>query len=751
MTIVDYSEIKLAWPPAGIPRQAASGADARRGRPGAGIPVASAPRPPARRPRPPRTVVLLTMLHIALLLTYSFAFTTWTGYDEAQHVDMVYGLQHGAGWPAPGERIIAAGIAATSDDFDRGRYAQMFQSGGRGDGAPPFAEIDPTPRDQRLSFDALGGPAPVTDGRLSNQMVQHPPLIYAIGAALLSVLPGSSGWAYDQQVWALRLLNIIVVAPLPLLTWEASRRFGLSAPLARAAAAIPLAVPGLTRVGATFNNDGLLMLSVGGLTALLAGVLTGDMRRRTAVGVGLLLGLAFLTKSLALPLVVVVAAAYLVGWARLRRAHRPGHGPSRSSRGLSRPGPQPVSSRPDGPGAVGDHLRRPAHRPRWSGQHSRHSRHSPRRGGWALPVRALRAPPVYPALLSIGIACAAGGWWWVRNYVLYDAIQPNGWATEPPRREPVLLPKSFYTWYEYFWRTIISRFWGGLGMFEPPQLSPAVIVIATTAVLGCVLAAVARSRSTDGASRGHRFTRPWAFASARPLVLLMPILLAYLLVGQRSYSDYLKYTQGIAIQGRYLYMGVVGLAVVATAGLGRLLRGHERAAGPAVLAGALVMQAAALWAVCAYYWLPRGESVPPLHVAEIVTAVGRWAPFPVGVTIAVFALCLVTACVTVAEMAREARRCPAGEPGAPGPLPATPELSALPGARLAGTSVTLLSTVRRPGPGRRPWTGRRSPARRWPRPSGRGGDRDPGVVAEHQPVRPRPGRRRDDLDVPPDQ
>ncbi|AEH08543.1 hypothetical protein FsymDg_1039 [Candidatus Protofrankia datiscae] len=748
MAIVDYSEIRLVWPTAGIPRQAASTVDARRGQPGAGAPAAGTPRPRARRPRPPRAVVLLTVLHIALLLTYSFAFTTWTGYDEAQHVDMVYGLQHGAGWPAPGERIIASGVAATSDDFDRGRFAEMFQSGGRDNGAPPFAEIDPTPRDQRLSFDRLGGPAPVTDGRLSNQMVQHPPLIYAIGAALLSVLPGSSNWAYDQQVWALRLLNIIVAAPLPWLTWEASRRFGLSAPLAQAAAAVPLAVPGLTRVGATFNNDGLLMLSVSGMTVLLAGVLTGDMRRRTAVGVGLLLGLAFLAKALALPLVAVVAAAYLAGWARPRRSHRPGRHLPRSV-GPRSVGPQPVSLR-----LAGRRLRWSARRPRWSG---RRGQHGPRRGGWTVPIRVLRAPPVYPALLAIGIACATGGWWWVRNYVLYDAVQPNGWATEPPRREPVLLPKSFYTWYEYFWQTIISRFWGGLGMFEPPQLSPVVIVIATTAVVGCVLAAVVRPRATGEAPRGHRFTWPRAAVSGRALVLLMPILLAYLLVGQRSYSDYLKYTQGIAIQGRYLYMGVVGLAVVTAAGLGRLLRGHERAATLIVLVGALGMQTAALWAVCGYYWLPRGESAPPLHVAEIVTVIGRWAPFPVGVTITVFALCLVIACVTVAEMVREARRCPleepggsSGEPGAPTPLPAAPEPPALPGLRPAGTAGTLLSPVQRPGPGQRPWTGRRSPARRWPR-SGRGGDRDPGVVAEHQPVRPRPGRRRDDLDVPPDQ
>ncbi|MGF7239486.1 MAG: hypothetical protein ACQSGP_31695, partial [Frankia sp.] len=154
---------------------------------------------PAGRARPvraarriPAAVWAVTVLHLGLLLTYSFVYPTWTGYDEAQHVDMVVGLEHGDGWPGPGHRIIAQGVARTSDAFDRGRYADFFLSGGKNQGQPPFVEIAPTPRDQRLSFDAMGGDKPVTDGRLSNQMVQHPPLVYAIGAVILKAVPGSS-------------------------------------------------------------------------------------------------------------------------------------------------------------------------------------------------------------------------------------------------------------------------------------------------------------------------------------------------------------------------------------------------------------------------------------------------------------------------------------------------------------------------------------------------------------------------------
>ncbi|WP_055749694.1 glycosyltransferase family 39 protein [Frankia sp. AvcI1] len=544
--------------------------------------------------RGPLLLVLITAVHLAMLLSYAFVYPTWTGYDEAQHVDMVYGLQHGAGWPAPGEKMIATGVAATSDDFDRGRYQDMFQSGGKRRGAAPFAEIDPTPRDQRKSFDALGGPTPVDDGRLSNQMVQHPPLIYAVGAVVLRALPGSGDWAYDQQVFVLRLLNILVVAPLPLLAWLAARRFGLGEPSALAAAALPLAIPGFTRVGATFNNDGILMLTTGGLTVVLAGVLRGDLRRRTALWAGLWLGLALLSKAFALTLPAMIVAAYLVGWWRGRAA-----------------------GAADAAGAAETGVR-----------------------GWRRLRIVVGSLPWIPALLAVGLGLALGGWWWVRNYLLYDAVQPNGWATNPPRREPLLLPDSFLTWFWYFFRTMISRFWGGLGMFEPPQLSPIAIVLATVAVVGLsVTAVVGRRRS----ARPERLS-----LAAGVVVLLLPVAFAYLEVGQRSWAEYQRYTRGIAVQGRYLYLGLVGLGVVVALGLRRALPGRERLAPLVLLVGALLMQGAALLAICSYYWLPRRVSFTPARIPDVVSAIGRWAPFPVGVTIAVFVLAALLFAGTIA-------------------------------------------------------------------------------------------------------
>ncbi|WP_374216218.1 glycosyltransferase family 39 protein [Frankia sp. R82] len=599
-----------------------------------------------RMRRGPLLLVLITAAHLAMLLSYAFVYPTWAGYDEAQHVDMVYGLQHGDGWPAPGKKMIASGVAATSDDFDRGRYADMFQSGGKRRGAAPFAEIDPTPRGERRSFAELGGPTPVDDGRLSNQMVQHPPMIYAAGALLLDVLPGSDDWSYDTQVFVLRLVNILVVGPLPVLGWLAARRFGLGEPAALAAAALPLAIPGFTRVGATFNNDGILMLTTGALTVVLAGVMRGDLRRRTAAWAGLWFGLALLSKAFALTMPVMIVAAYLVGWWRVRG----------------------TGTRSDVP------------KPRRE-----------RLGSWWALVRSL---PWVPGVLAVGLGLAVSGWWWVRNYVLYNAVQPNGWAVNPPRREPLLLPDSFFTWFWYFVRTMISRFWGGLGMFEPPQLSPIAIVLATVVVVGLSVVAMvgggrhrpagpdaagpdAAGRSatagpdavagsagavgSGGTAAGSgvlgREVRLWGAASV--VVLLLPVAFAYLSVGQRSWADYKLYTRGIAVQGRYLYLGIVGLGVVIALGLCRVLRARERFGPLMVLVGAALMQGAALLAICSYYWLPRQVSFTPARIPDVVSAIGRWAPFPIGVTIATFVL---AAALFVAALSAAALSAAASQP-----------------------------------------------------------------------------------------
>ncbi|MGF7239487.1 MAG: hypothetical protein ACQSGP_31700, partial [Frankia sp.] len=388
-------------------------------------------------------------------------------------------------------------------------------------------------------------------------------------------------WSYDVSVWVLRLLNIAIVAPLTVLCWAAARRFGLKPPLCIAASMVPLAVPGLTRVGATWNNDGILMLSTGALTVVLAGVARGDRRKRTAVWAGLWLAVALWSKAFALLLPLMIISAYLIG----------------ANAGRVRDGVRP----------------------------------------W------LRRLPWGPAIIALAIGSGAGLGFWVRNVVRYGAVEPNGWGTDPPRREALLLPKSFFTWFWYFFRTMIARFWGGLGLFEPPTLSPWAVVPATAVIVVAAVAVLARRRQPLGER-----CAPW--------MLVLPIAFAYLMTGERSYAQYRLYTRGIAVQGRYLYLGVVGLAVVVMLGLGRLARGRERFVPIAVLASALLIQAAALVTICTYYWVPRGHHLTPDRIGGAIAGIARWAPFPVAVTDTTFAATALAVVVTAVVTTRTAVR-----------------------------------------------------------------------------------------------
>ncbi|MCW2499454.1 MAG: hypothetical protein JWN87_1130 [Frankiales bacterium] len=250
---------------------------------------------------------VLVGLGAALLCVYALLFPPYTGFDEPQHVDMTLAVQHGEAWPwpGPGELPLSLGVAASSNPVYFGPLSRH-----------PYTN-DPYP-DHRASLAELGGRAPSAQN-YPNQMVQHPPAFYLMGAGLLALLPGDADWPYDRVVGVLRLLSIALLVPLPLLAFHAASRLTASQPAAVAAAALSLAIPGLTRVGASVQNDNLLILAASGLLLGLVRVATGDLTRRTAVAVGLLTALALLSKGFALVLPPVVLLAYALnrrGWWR---------------------------------------------------------------------------------------------------------------------------------------------------------------------------------------------------------------------------------------------------------------------------------------------------------------------------------------------------------------------------------------------------------------------------------------------------
>lgn len=251
--------------------------------------------------RIPALVWLIAALHLGLMATFALLYPPYTELDEVQHVDAVVAIAYNHDWPGPGKRVESQAVILTADTNVRGANQR------------PYSDDPTTPRSQRRSLADLGAEKPAnTDPKLLNQMVQHPPGFYALGAAFLKVIPGSNGWHYDQTVYALRLLCALLLAPVPLIAFGLVRAVRGSPGVATTAAALPLLAPQFDRVGGSVNNDSLLVLMTGLCTLLLARVVMGDARWRTSVALGVALGIALFTKGFALVLIPCVAVGYLV-------------------------------------------------------------------------------------------------------------------------------------------------------------------------------------------------------------------------------------------------------------------------------------------------------------------------------------------------------------------------------------------------------------------------------------------------------
>lgn len=257
----------------------------------------------------PRLVWAVVALHVLVLVCYTVVVPTFRAPDEELHTDLVlmvrdmYAGEQPFEWPAVTERHIADRVHASLLylRFPEGPHRQTVgQAALRGD---------------RPSFDDLGSAEEVT-GLSHNQVVQHPPTYYALAAAWLAVAPGSGEWPFDRQVAYLRLLSVLLLAPLPLLLYAAGWLVSRRRQVAVAAAIAGVAVPQLSYMGAVVNNDSLLILGGALLTVPLLHVARGDLSVRTSAWTGVFFGVALAAKGLALALVPWVAVAYLVGWRR---------------------------------------------------------------------------------------------------------------------------------------------------------------------------------------------------------------------------------------------------------------------------------------------------------------------------------------------------------------------------------------------------------------------------------------------------
>lgn len=499
--------------------------------------------------RAPGVVWALVGLHGLLLVVASVLYPTYRAPDETAHVDMVLLLAAGEGYPAVGERQLSQRMLDSHPLVGHDRTGRRT----------PLEAADAPARGQRPTFDEIGHDVPST---VPQQMAAHPPLYYALAAGAVStvgaVVPGASEWSFDQVVGFLRLFGALLVLPLPLVAYATAQRLGATRPVAVAAAVFPLGIPQLTHIGASVNNDQLLVVLLAAATLPLLAAAEGDTRLRTAAAAGALAGLALLTKGFALFAPVWLAAAYGVGALR---------GGGRRSMGAG--------------------------------------------------------------TLAIVLATAVGGWWWIRNLVVFHTVQPAGLPSPPP---PGGFVPDAAEWLSFFVQRLSVRFW-----IEPdvlPDGLPPLDLLASLVVVVCCLAALVAARRD----------RPDAL-----LVALVPLAGLVGIVTFGAWRVYARTGLPLAIHGRYLYAALAGVAAAVALGAAALLGERDRwlplvALG---LAGGAQLAAGALALV--EYWGPPG----PLSRAAAVLA---WSPWAVSLPIAAAAAAAAVTVWLSVTLAKEARR-----------------------------------------------------------------------------------------------
>ncbi|TDD99943.1 glycosyltransferase family 39 protein [Jiangella asiatica] len=258
----------------------------------------------------PTVVWLIAFVHLAVALTQTAVFPNARSPDERQQVDLVVQVVEGMAWPWPDP-----GTAFMTEGIEAGYFVPVDRLAAE----QHLADRDDVPqRGERPSYAEAGG-STLTDGH-RNQLIQHPPLYYLLGAAVVTTIPGWADQPFDAVWMLLRWGNALLTASLPILLFLTAKRLGLAEPLPVVAAATPLVVPELTHIESSINNDNLLIVLAAAATYLVARVLTGDLRWRTGALLGLVTSLALLTKGFALLMPAWIVFAYVVAGARERRS-----------------------------------------------------------------------------------------------------------------------------------------------------------------------------------------------------------------------------------------------------------------------------------------------------------------------------------------------------------------------------------------------------------------------------------------------
>lgn len=234
-----------------------------------------------------RCLAALTLSFVLLGLAFSVIVPLFANYDEQTHVDRVgYTARH------PFE-VVGPDLRRTY-----GSVAAMAATGSPDTQGPALWRRAPVDRPDYLPFgDYPGGNRPQHQGcpgSCQNFQFAHPPAWYVLMAPVYSLVDDHP---FPRTVLVLRILDVLLVAPLVVLTWWAARQLWPDSRRRALAAAALVATAGpLAFTASGANNDGLMLLSAGVAVAVTIAITRHGANLARSAVLGIAMGIGLLTK-----------------------------------------------------------------------------------------------------------------------------------------------------------------------------------------------------------------------------------------------------------------------------------------------------------------------------------------------------------------------------------------------------------------------------------------------------------------------
>lgn len=231
---------------------------------------------------------------------------------------------------------------------------------------------------------------------------------------------------------------------------------------------------------------------------------------------------------------------------------------------------------------------------------------------------------LYHAAIAIGVGALISAWWWARNLALYGRLLPPGLAIAAA--DAAFTP-DFRDWAGIGLPRLVRSYWGQFGHLSLPL--PGWLWGTATAMI-CLATIVALMRDSRTKRLWWRAVLAW---------LLLPTLVLALITPIQSWRAYTETGRIGGLQGRYLFIGLVGVGIVAAIGWIHMLprTGWGSPVGWYALLAAF-MHLEALHLILTTYW---GSDGPATSIGQSWTAFLAGSPWPECITVSIVSLSMV--------------------------------------------------------------------------------------------------------------